>query len=239
MLINIEGKPHAVDSETGEILGEYVPVPPRTASEIKADNKYYKSTTLNPYVARNTDEIEEFIKSVLDGRKLITIDNTRHYHDINCGEMIREGTPNQFTMPSYKIMVKLVKALTVYNCIICTAEDLGKILGCEPKDIKRTLKSCKSLVRYNGNQGMQKGFVKVLINPAFGWKGEGGNAYASQQTALTEWYSSLKAVDSDIPTKEFKFTEEMDRWLFTFKNSLKGFRDNAYEDQADVYFGDD
>ena len=233
MIVKTEDRTFSVDSVTGEVYGEYEIV----EGTNKEETQYYKSTTFNTSNARNTDEIEEFISATIDKRKLITINNIQLYHDRNCGEIVRSGAKNQFTLPAYKIMQKLVGALTVQNCIICTQDKLGSVLGCESKDIKRTLKACKSLVRYDGNKGMQKGFVKVFINPAYGWKGDASVAYSSQQRAIAEWYK--ESVDLLVEMKVYhetcniQVTEEMDKWLKGFVKNLKPFNDYVYEDQAE------
>lgn len=233
MIVKTEDRTFSVDFVTGEVYGEYEVV----ESTNKEETQYYKSTTFNPSNARNTDEIVEFIKATIDKRKLITINNIQLYHDRNCGEIVRSGAKNQFTLPAYKIMQKLVGALTIHNCVICTQDNLGSVLGCEPKDIKRTLKACKSLVRYDGNKGMQKGFVKVFINPAYGWKGDSSTAYNSQQRAVAEWYKESIDLLGEMKiyheTCNIEFSEETDKWLEAFSKNLKPFSDYVYEDQAE------
>jgi hypothetical protein len=234
MIVKTEdNRSFSVDPLTGEVYGEYEIV----ESTNKEETQYYKSTTFNPSNARNTDEIEEFIKATIDKRKLITINNIQLYHDRNCGEIVRSGAKNQFTLPAYKIMVKLVNALTIHNCLICTQDYLGSVLGCESKDIKRTLKACKSLVRYDGNKGMQKGFVKVFINPAYGWKGDSSTAYHSQRNAIADWYKEspdlLGEMQTYHETCNIEFTEDTKDWLMKFSKNLKPFSDYVYEDQAE------
>ena len=236
MIVKTEDRTFSVDSVTGEVYGEYELVE-RTNKE---EAQYYKSTSFNPSSARNTDEIEEFIKATIDKRKLITINNIQLYHDRNCGEIVRSGAKNQFTLPAYKIMQKLVGALTIHNCVICTQDKLGSVLGCEPKDIKRTLNACKSLVRYNGNKGMQKGFVKVFINPAYGWKGDSSVAYNSQRRAVAEWYKESPDLLSEMEvyheTCNIEFSAEFLKDLKSIVKRLKPFNDYVYEEQAESYF---
>lgn len=207
---------------------------------MKKEKKKISASLLNPYTARNVDDIQSFIKETIDGRKLITISNIRHYHDINCGEMIRNGARNQFTLPAYRTLTKLVGALTIHNSIICTKDELASILGCSTTLIKRTLKPCGSLVRYSGSDGMQKGFVKLFINPAYGWKGEHNSAYSSQQSAISNWYSSEADFSGDVIVsmvgKPYEISEDFNKWLTSFAKSIRPLKDTVYEDQAESYF---
>lgn len=235
-----DGKAFVVNTDTGEILAEYESVV-NTKAKVKEENKQFNASNLNPIVARSKGEIEDFIQATVDKRKLITINNVRHYHDINCGEVKRTGMEDQFTVTSFKLMSKLVKSLTIHNCFIGTAEELGKILDCKVNHISRTLQACKSLVRYHGAKGMQKGFIKLFVSPAYGWKGDSTTAYASQQKAITEWYASSIDLVGDIFTgseapKPFEIDEEFDKWLGSFAKGIKPFKDNVYEEQAEAYF---
>lgn len=240
MIVKVEdNRTLSVNPDTGEILGEYV-ASESTEKEISKEDKHNTDSLLNPYTARSVDDIESYIGATVDGRKLITINNTRHYHDINCGEMVRNGAKNQFTLPAYKLMSRLVGALTIHNCIICTKGDLSLLLDCDVSKIKRTLKACGSLVEYVGSKGMQKGFVKVFINPAYGWKGEYTTAYTSQQKAIDDWYKSAEGSEGDALVyaidKPFEISEDFDKWLTSFAKGVKPFKDNVYEEQAEAYF---
>lgn len=235
-----DGKAFVVNTVTGEILAEYVPVE-NNKSKIKEENKQFNASNLNPTVARNKDDIEAFIQATVDKRKLITINNVRHYHDINCGEVRRSGAEDHFTVPAFKLMSKIVKNLTIHNCFIGTTEELAKVLDCGVNKVSRTLQACKSLVRYQGVKGMQKGFIKLFVSPAYGWKGDATTAYASQQKAITEWYKTSISLVGDIyhgaeAPKPFEIDEDFDKWLGSFAKGIKPFKDNVYEEQAEAYF---
>lgn len=242
-MINVEtqdGKEYVVNPDTGEILSEYVTVivPPH---KVKEETKHFTDSLMNPATARNSEEIDAFVKATVDKRKLITINNIRHYHDINCGEVKRNGTEDHFSVTSYKIMTKLVNALTIHNCILCTTEELAAILGCDVSNVKRTLSACKSLVRYQGGRGMQKGFTKVFVCPAYGWKSDSSTAYTSQQQAIYDWYKvSIDLVGDIAPTsnlpESFEISSGFDKWLLSFSKRLKPFKDSVYEEQAEAYF---
>jgi hypothetical protein len=218
-----------VDTDTGEIEAEQVNFV-TTNKKRKKEDKYYSDSLLSTTTARSKDDIEAFIKATIDKRKLITLNNARLYHDVNCGEVMRNGTKNNFTVPAYNIMEKLINALTLNNCIICTPEDLGVILDCDPKHNKRTLESCKSLVRYQGTRDMQRGFVKLFINPAFGWKGDCSIAYRNQQRATGDWYSGLNTdlKEFDVGASgDMKFSPTLDKWLLELTSRAKPFSEDA------------
>lgn len=217
------GRTFSVDPETGEVLGEYV-TNSQPDTEFKKESDYKATTLLNPYTAKNEDQIREYIKEMYDGRKLFTINNTRHYHDLNCGEVVRSGAKNQFTLPCYNVMSKLVSSLTIHNVIIITKEGLSSVLGCLPKNLTRTLKVCGDLVRYE-TKGMQKGFVKVFVNPAYGWKAESSIAHASQQKAIIDWYKFTSDPDGSVTVnidgvKPFKINPQLDGWLARLYTSV-------------------
>lgn len=235
-----DGKAFVVDANTGEIKAEYVPVD-STKFKVKEENKQYNASTLNPSIARSKGEIEDFIQATVDKRKLITINNVRHYHDINCGEVKRTGMEDQFSVTSFKLMSKLVKNLTIHNCFIGTASELAKVLDCDQSQIARTLKACKSLVRYQGVKGMQKGYIKLFVSPAYGWKGDATTAYASQQKAIIEWYAKSVDLLGDIfhsaeAPKPFEIDEDFDKWLESFAKGVKGNPDFVYEEQAESFY---
>jgi hypothetical protein len=86
---------------------------------------------------------------------------------------------------------------------------------------------------------MQKGFIKLFVSPAYGWKGDATTAYASQQKAISDWYSTTLNLTGDIFTgseapKPFEIDEDFDKWLGSF--AKKPFKDNVYEEQAEAFF---
>lgn len=224
MQIEVEdGRIFSVDTLTGEVLGEYT-ASLHTDVELKKDARYTSTTLLNPYTARNEEQIREYIKEMYDGRKLFTINNTRHYHDLNCGEVVRSGAKNQFTLPCYNVMSKLVGSLTIHNVIITNRENLCLVLGCTTEHLKRTLKVCGDLVKYE-TKGMQRGFVRVFINPAYGWKAESSIAHASQQKAIIDWYKFTSDPDGVVTVniegnKPFKISPQFDDWLSRLHTSV-------------------
>lgn len=189
----------------------------------------YESILNVPYVeqryniinVKDANELEEWLSQGIDKRKLITIDNVRHYHDMNCGAMVRDKAPNNFTLPAFKVMSKLVKNLSYANCILCSAGDMALLLDCGVKNIKRTVSVCGPLVKFADKKEVKRGFVKLFINPAYGWKAESDIAYATQQNAICDWYKENMQKQSDIVFDEFEFSEEFDKWLVGFKNGLR------------------
>lgn len=192
------------------MVKEYVSI----HQEKHTQNKYNISNV------SNTDELNEWLINI-DKRKVITIDHVRHFHDMNCGAMVRDKAPNNFTLPAFKLMTKLVKNLDYANCILRSVSDMATLLGCGEKNIKRTLSVCGPLVRCADKKEVKRGFVKLYINPAYGWKYENDVAYLTQQNAICDWYKNNIGNSKDMVLNKIEFTEEFDNWLNSFSSRLK------------------
>lgn len=204
---------YKVNKQTGEILGvyEYAPMTPISQEE----KDYYKYTSISPMSATHKDQVEDYIKFCVDKRKLVTFNNTNNLHDMACGIGVRNKIKSVFTLPQYKTMNKLIKNLTLLNVVIGSKAEIAKILGCEQKNILRTLKPVASLVRVV-TDGMAKGQMKILVHPAYGYKHQSDIINASRNACVRDWVRTEQYDEDAEPSPvvlELVFTEKLDAFL--------------------------
>ena len=176
-----------VDKATGEILGEYVksPYQPITRKEYEKEYKIVPS----PYNARSQDDIEAYIKLNVDKRKVIMVNNIdNRAGDDLCRVVYGEGKRTKtMTKPQYKILQTLAKHISHHNVIVCTRKHLSLILGIQENHIMRNMKIVEPHVRVV-TDGVQRGSIKLLINPDLVFKAQGNVLNALRKQALESWY---------------------------------------------------
>ena len=220
-----------VNKQTGEIEGQY------TVTDYKPmsieDARYYKYTASSPHDATNLDQLLDFIKVRVDKRKLVTYNGTKALHDASCGMSVRSGSGAMFTLPQYKTMNKLIKALVYRNIIIATKADLAKKLGVDVKKLKQTLAVVSNLVDVV-EEGMSKGYIKIFIHPAYGFKYESSTINSARSSAELKWVKAHTVVgdfnESHFQTKEIDWNQ-MDAWLSVFSKGIKKKNDNFKRDK--------
>lgn len=224
--MNIDG--YEVNTITGEIIGKYEvqDVTPVTQEE----KDYYKYTSISPVKAQNKDQVEDYISACVDKRKLVVFNNTKELHNMSCGESNRNNSKMMFTLPQYKTMNKLIKGLQIANVIVDTKANIAKLLGCTQGNIKRTLAPVSSLVVVE-TEGVQKGFMRILIHPAYGYKHESSVINKLRNACVKDWVS--KQVNNQVPCVEHSeasdvvFSEGFEKWLDTFYKQVAG-RNGSY-----------
>jgi hypothetical protein len=228
-----------VNKETGEIIGKY------TASELAPmtteEKQYYKYSNVNPELATNLDQLTDYIKVSVDKRKLVTYSATKHLHDSSCGAAVRGGGKAMFTLPQYKLLNKLIKALVYRNIVIGTKVSVAKKLGVEPKNLKRTLEVLDSLVVVQ-DVGMSKGQIKILINPSYGFRYESDTINSARMSCERSWLKRKETYTEqmqrlmspntvDQTQKEVVFSPEFDVFLSAFSKGIKKKNDNFKKDE--------
>ena len=220
-----------INKQTGEIEGQYIVTEYKPMSI--EDERYYKYTASSPEAATNTDQLLDFVKVRVDKRKLVTYNSTKALHDASCGMSIRNGGGAMFTLPQYKTMNKLIKALVYRNIIIGTKADVAKQLGVDVKKLKQTLAVVSNLVDVV-EDGMSKGYIKILIHPAYGFKYESSTINSARSSAEMKWVKSHTVVgDWDVShfrTKEIDWSQ-MDAWLSVFSKGVQKKNDNYKRDK--------
>lgn len=92
----------------------------------------------------------------------------------------------------YGFIYPLSKRVCAHNvCFICR-EELCVLLGCGDKNLTRKLRQYekKSLIKFTTTGLTQKGYVRILINPAICWVGGSGDA-------LIEWVNHWCSFDKN------------------------------------------
>lgn len=173
-----------INKATGEIVGVYEFVEPTPIKQAEKD--YYKYSSIAPVAAKNKDQVLDFINECVDKRKLVTFNNTNELHNMSCGNGVRNGEKSVFTLPQYKVMNKLIKNLVLANVVIGSKAEIAKILGVEQKNINQTLKTVSHLVRVV-TENMDKGQIKILVHPAYGFKHESGVINKTRNAAVKDW----------------------------------------------------
>ena len=207
-----------INKETGEIIGVYevTDVTPMTQKE----KNFYKYSSISPVSARNKEQLEDYISVCMDKRKFVTFNNTNELHNMSCGISVRNKTKNVFTLPQYKTMNKLIKNLTLANIVIGTKREIADILGCKTSDIKRTLKPVSHLVRVL-EESVDKGVIKILVHPAYGFKYESDLIDKVRIAALKDWVKvqdweeqqEILSVSQERMIKEIEWSKGMEKFL--------------------------
>lgn len=216
-----------INKETGEIVGVYELVEYQAPNT--ADSQFYKYTSVVPEEATNVDQVLDYISSYVDKRKLVTYNGTKALHDMACGNGVRNKTKSMFTLPQYKVMNNLIKALVYRNIVIGTKTDIAKKLGIDKKHLTQTLKTVSGLVRVT-TDGMSKGQIKILIHPSYGFKYESGYINVARRKAEQEWIKQKKDYNEQIeflcsPNDVFEsdvvFSKEFEDWLSVFSKAIQ------------------
>ena len=206
---------YSVNKQTGEILGvyEYAPMTQIT----QEDKDYYKYSSVSPVSATHKDQVDDYVKHCIDKRKLVTFNNTNNLHDMACGIGVRNKIKSVFTLPQYKTMNKLIKNLALHNIVIGSKAEIAKILGCEQKNILRTLKPVSNLVRIQ-TEGMAKGQMKILVHPAYGYKHQSDTINSSRNACVRDWVKTQQYEGEEQEVVlELVFTEKLDAFLTSLK----------------------
>lgn len=209
-----------VNTKTGEVLGvyEHVELTPPT----QAEKDFYKYTSIAPKAATNKDQLLDYISQSVDKRKLVTFNNTRELHNMSAGESVRNKTKSVFTLPQYKTMNKIINNLTIANVLVDTKANIAKVLGCEQCNINRTLKSVENLIRVQ-TEGMQKGYMKILVHPAYGYKHQSDVINKLRIACVKDWIKPIEEhkdtqarLDNPVVVREIEpvvFSDKMNTYL--------------------------
>lgn len=192
------------------------------------DKRFYKYTGVAPESAVNKDQVLDYIKACCDKRKLVTYSGTKSIHDADCGDVKRTGRKALFTVPQYKMMNKLIKALVYRNIVIGSKTEIAKALGVEPKNLTNTLATLSNLIVVQ-TEGMTKGQIKILIHPAYGFKYESSTINSARQSAELKWIKKdsetaeetqrrLSLPNGVIEQYDVVFSKEFDSFLNGMSN---------------------
>ena len=210
MLERIEDREYSFNAQTGEIIAvyEYGEMKPMT----KKEDNYYKWTKVCVKSVKSRQELDDFISACVDRRRMVTYNGTKDLHNMACGQAKREKEKIIFTLPQYKTINKLIKAIVYSNIFVGAKSELSKVLGCKVSDIKRSLYTVRHLVRVQ-EAGMVKGQIKVFVHPAYGFRWESGGINSARRQAVYEWLRSCPISEDDVPLKDFEMSESFTSYL--------------------------
>lgn len=181
-----------VNEITGEILNHYNAVyesHPYDNSTTAKEREYYRVTSKCPFNARHADEVNDYVKHMVDGRvPMVTINNCRKIFDMDSGNSRINRTNYTFTKPQYNTMNKIVENLTYRTVLIGSVDEVSAKLGVKPKKLKESLKKVEHLVQvYTSRNGMMKGQVKIIVLPWYGFKYPHSSIGVAYHRCCEEW----------------------------------------------------
>lgn len=190
---------------TGEIMSSYSTNELDNASHGEAT--YHRLTNVLPQDFTSVHQMDAWLDAVADRRKLIHKNDVKDAHDQSAGLALRTGGTPMFTVPEFRKLDAIVKALSYRNILIGTTEGVAQALGVDITNLQRDLKglSGRGIVKvWNARSGMAKGMVKIMVNPVLGWKHESTHFEASRATAIQAWYAqeSIDLVGSHLKPAE-------------------------------------
>ena len=179
-----------INNNTGEIV-EPIGVYEAHPFNRKNDSLFTEAKVPNEFTSIN--QMERFMESV-DKRKLHRMNHSKSIHDMACGEAKRKGENLIFSVSQYRTIMKLVDNLQYRNLIFGSREELSKILGVTPGNVRRTLKKVESMLKVTE---LKKGEYKIEISPAYGFRWFGGIQNV-QKNAILNWYRPNEALERSL-----------------------------------------
>ena len=84
---------------------------------------------------------------------------------------------------------------------------MANILGCSKNQLPRTLKNLEGTIKFETErQGMKRGHVKVIVNPAYGFKYPAKQLKYARGVALKSWMEDSIKKSADNQVMEVKQT---------------------------------
>lgn len=191
-----------VNSDTGEILGEYTThkVEPLT----KEEKHYFTQISKFPQDAKHIEQLQDWLSVAVDGRKVLKFNDCEKIHDAICGDAKRNNKGYSLSVPEYTKLNNLCNELTFMNFLIGDAKVVAKKIKVSSHgNIRRDYTSLveKGLVKVETSlDGMMVGQVKISVHPYFAYVHEKGSFTSSRALCLKNW---IKKEPKPLLTKEF------------------------------------
>lgn len=229
-----------VNDRTGEIFSYTVTqVKKFTVDEY---NREYPTVT-SPAQCKSKEDINAYVKYQRKcNRKIVKIDNLKNeaYHAV--GKKFYEGVSPTLTQQQYDTISLLCKKVKVHNVLISKREDLAKDLGVDTKNLNRKLAYTGSHIRVFGlKDGVERGYVKVMVTPHFLFAGSGEDVYQYQEQSMREWYKSSlwgnhqEHIDWLLNTPYTVSDYDSVKFSSSFDKYLKGFNTKLHWQEGDEY----
>lgn len=157
-------------------------------SSYKSD-KYHLVTSISPNTQPSNDRLKYWLNTVYDYKvnNMDTYNDLDYWFNYEQGKAKREGRQPQFTIPMYKLMKILIENLHYKNLYIDTRENLAEALGCTVNKINTVLsKLDKGFIRVDK---ASKGNIRIMINPAYGFKCNEQSMDYMRRASIDVWLS--------------------------------------------------
>lgn len=183
-----------VDESTGEIL-TYETLP------YKHKEDFPKTVFLSD--VRSVDDMEDFMKHMVDKRKIrgSNSNDLLHFFESCLGHKALKhelfGHIEGISVPQYRLLDSLGKIVQYKNVIMITRKDLCTHLKCRDDNLSKKLRLAEPYIKiFTQDTGIRKGEIKILINPKFFYIYEFDLYDLSRNKAIKEWYVDLMKSES-------------------------------------------
>lgn len=151
--------------------------------------KLKKTQNLPPVLCKTKDQLDDYMKHCVDGRKTRLSNTVKQYHDLCSGEAVRNNTPNFMKKPQYDAMRAIVPLIRYQNIVLVTYDEMAKALGCHKNAINGKMKMVSDFVRRE-EDGLKRGMIKLYVHPLLGYKYDVNYLDMKKEQALRDWYSA-------------------------------------------------
>lgn len=156
---------------------------------LKQSSKYLLVTKSSPKEQPNNDKLNYWLNTVYNHKvnNMDPCNDLDYWFNYEQGKAKREGRQPTFTIPMYKLMKLLIENLHYKNLYIDTRENLANALGCTVNKINTVLnKLDKGFIKVDK---ASKGNIRIMINPAYGYKCNEQSMDYMRQASLDVWLS--------------------------------------------------
>ena len=238
-----------VDVNTGEIVdapyvdGDGVALNKTTPKE----KRFYSTSSICPDEATDKAQIEDFIASTVDKRKLKTIDVVDEYKKESDFSLITLKEGSFMSNPQYTLLKKLKDLVLYKNIIIEERSVLAKHLGITVTNLNSKLNTVKDWVVVD-KVNVKKGFIKISLNPNIIYRAEHGKIDKLKESSLQLYHAADKEIQHNAlyvpfvgpmqPYKEAEWTQGSLTFFENLKERVKTKWENKLKNKEDTELTD-
>lgn len=154
--------------------------------------RYYLSDNIPHTTFQNTEQLMEYRALRGDARRNVLVNNI----DAIALELLYmarlTSTKALMPIPTYKTLSRLIKLIQYRNIILLKREELIDVLGVRTADINKigyNVDECW-LKLYTQPPYVEKGYVKILINPILAFRYNPKQLEEERVAAISAWYGN-------------------------------------------------
>lgn len=160
--------------------------PVKWKSTVKS-RKLTKAQNLPPVLCKNKDQLEDYMKHCVDGRRIAFSNDLKSYYE-ECVLFAHHNNESPYMKkPQYKIMKELIKLIRYQNIVLVTYDEMAKALDCHKKSINSKMKIVSDFIKRE-EDGLKRGMIKLYIHPSLAYKFESNWIEAKKEQAKQDWY---------------------------------------------------